>query len=325
MTPPRSVTRLSLDAAAFYPGAVQLGATTAMDGWQDQGHWQLPAGWNAAADTDGVYQRMFELADVVARQGACALPGVNIKYDNFMSCMWRAVSRGFVSREHAEFVGDGLRSGFTAGVQRALLKGVRIFKNYESAEVDHKAKVAEATAERVASGKTLDLGQWHDGLRSTIASVFGDSYCFPLGAVLKALEWWKARPTDDHTRTGLNAATWLGMLAHRVTSYEDIAAFLKTGYVMHVSDVDAAFPQLPLAPWIWPFFFHRFYPVDGEAWHLFVHLNADFGTKGLPGTFKIFFVDVLTQMARSEMLLTLPMAIHVEGYSVGPVLHDVGR
>ena len=147
MTPPRSVTRLSLDAAAFYPGAAQLGATTAMDGWQDQGHWQLPAGWNAAADAEGVFQRMFDLADVVARQGACALPGVNIKYDNFMSCMWRAVSRGFVSREHAEFVGDGLRSGFTAGVQRALLKGVRIFKNYESAEVDHKAKVAEATAD----------------------------------------------------------------------------------------------------------------------------------------------------------------------------------
>ena len=45
--------------------------------------------------------------------------------DNFLSCMWRAVSRGYVQPEHAEFVGHGLRWGFTAGVQRGLLKGVR--------------------------------------------------------------------------------------------------------------------------------------------------------------------------------------------------------
>ena len=101
----------------------------------------------------------------------------------------------------------------------------------------------------------------NDSLRSALGSVFGDAFSFPLGAVLKVLEKDKAQPTDDHTRTGLNAATWMGILAHKVTSYEDVAAFLKTGYVMHVSDVDAAFPQLPLSPWLWPFFFHRFYPV----------------------------------------------------------------
>ena len=33
----------------------------------------------------------------------------------------------------------------------------------------------------------------------------------------------------------------------------------------------------------------------------------DFGTRGLPGTFKIFLVDVIVQMARSELVLTLPL------------------
>ena len=43
-----------------------------------------------------------------------------------------------------------------------------------------------------------------------------------------------------------------------------------------------------------------------------MHLNCDFGTRGLPGTFKIFFVDVMMGMARSELFLTLPMAVHVD-------------
>merc|ERR1712086_363367 len=32
----------------------------------------------------------------------------------------------------------------------------------------------------------------------------------------------------------------------------------------------------------------------------------------MPGTFKRFFVDGVVQMARSEQVLTLPMAIHVD-------------
>ena len=272
----------------------------------------LPLGWSPWAAGAERFEEMFRLADLVHRVGACALPGVNIKYGNFMACMWRAVSRGFVTQSNAEFVSEGLRDGFTAGVQRGKLHGVRIFSNYASAITDHRQKVAEATAERVTAGKTLDLGLWSESLRTTMREVFGDCFSFPMGAVLKALEWWKARPTDDHSRTGLNDATDMSRLWHRVTSYEDMAAWLKMGYVTHVSDVDAAFPQLPLAPWLWPFFFHRFYPVEGNELHLYVHLNADFGTRGLPGTFKIFFVDVLLNMARSELMLTLPMAVHVD-------------
>lgn len=90
----------------------------------------LPRGWSAEADRAGSFAPMFEMADLVYRAGACALPGVSIKYDNYMSCLWRAESRGYVKTEHAEFVSQGLRWGFTAGVQRDLLKGVRIFKNY---------------------------------------------------------------------------------------------------------------------------------------------------------------------------------------------------
>jgi hypothetical protein len=86
----------------------------------------LPEGWTAEADVGGVFERVFELADLVARENACALPGVSIKYDNFLSCMWRAVGRGFVRQADAEFVAEGLTSGFTAGVQRSLLRGVRV-------------------------------------------------------------------------------------------------------------------------------------------------------------------------------------------------------
>ena len=53
---------------------------------------------------------------VVEEVGACALPGVSVKYDTFIPCMWKAVARGFVPHEDAVFVGDGLRNGFTAGV-----------------------------------------------------------------------------------------------------------------------------------------------------------------------------------------------------------------
>jgi len=36
--------------------------------------------------------------------------------------------------------------------------------------------------------------------------VFDAAYIFPMGATAKPLEPTKLRPTDDHTRTGLNAA-----------------------------------------------------------------------------------------------------------------------
>ncbi len=66
---------------------------------------------------------------------------------------------------------------------------------------------------------------------------------------------------------------------------------------MRVSDVADAFLLIPLAPWLWPFFFFRWYgEAGGLAMYLYVHLFGDFGTRGLPGTFKIFLVDVIVQI-----------------------------
>ena len=89
----------------------------------------------------------------------------------------------------------------------------------------------------------------------------------------------------------LNAATDLGFLRHTLDTYNEIANFLRQDYFMRVSDVDAAFPLLPLHPDLWPFFLFRFALGESESLSLFVHLCADFGAAGTPGVFKIFFVD----------------------------------
>ena len=44
----------------------------------------------------------------------------------------------------------------------------------------------------------------------------------------------------------------------------------------------------------------------------------------MPGTFKIFFVDVLVQTARSELVLTLPLVVHVDDCGlIGPEQEEV--
>ena len=78
---------------------------------------------------------------------------------------------------------------------------------------------------------------------------------------------------------------------------------------------------LPLAPWLWFFMLFRFYLNDDDDQQTTcVHLFGDFGTSGMPGTFYIFFVKVVVQMGRSEMVLTLPIAIYVDDCGIiGPV------
>ena len=75
------------------------------------------------------------LREKVESENACTLPGCTIKYDSFLSVMWRAVSRGYVMDHHAAFVADGLRNGFGLGLRREQLSGVgrREFKNYPAA------------------------------------------------------------------------------------------------------------------------------------------------------------------------------------------------
>ena len=63
----------------------------------------------------GALDELKAMEALVYEQNACALPGCTIKYDSFMTCLRRAVSRGFVKDVHAEFVEDGLKNGFSIG------------------------------------------------------------------------------------------------------------------------------------------------------------------------------------------------------------------
>ena len=205
------------------------------------------------------------------------MPGVNLRYETFLPCMWQAVERGFVRHEHAAFVADGLRWGFRAGIDTLKLKGHRWFRNYPTSVSGRKA-VTRATMKRVEKGKTLDLGTWSNGLAHLIQTTFSASANFPLGAVAKPLEPDELRPTDDHTRTGINAATDLSFLGHSLNTYSEIAEFLKQDYFMRVSDVDAAFPMLPLHPDLWPFFMFKildFFWLSSADNLLADHLSRD--------------------------------------------------
>ena len=95
---------------------------------------------------------------------------------------------------------------------------------------------------RVHLGKTLDLGVWSHALAAALKDTFTSSAIFPVGATPKPLEPTELRPTDDHTRTGFNAASSLDFLRHSLDTYNEIAWFLRQDYFMRVSDVDAAFP-----------------------------------------------------------------------------------
>ena len=114
------------------------------------------------------------------RENACALPGVDIKYDNFMTCMWRAVDRGYVRREHAEFCAEGLRHGFTCGIDATQLRGHRYHRNYPTA-TEHRKAVTNAIRKRVDAGKTLELGTWDGAMRDQLRVEFTDCIKFPLG------------------------------------------------------------------------------------------------------------------------------------------------
>lgn len=272
---------------------------------------------------DAAYEAAFAQFDaykvLVESEGACALPGVNIRYDSFMHCLWGAQRAGYVSRWVADFVADGLRNGFTLGVDLAGLPGQQIFRNYPSA-VQARRAVSRATRARVAGGKTLCIGVWCAALCAYVKRRFRRFRIFPMGAVAKPLEPDEMRPTSDHTRSGLNRATDLEFFRHALTAYKDVAAWLRRGCFMSVTDVEAAFPMLPLHPALWPYFMFLFFADDScDALSLFVHVTGDFGAAGLPGTFKIFFVDAVVPMARFAGALRLQMAVYVDDVAlIGP-------
>ncbi len=171
-----------------------------------------------------------ELRARVFSTNACdAIPGCPIKIDKFLPRMWSAVAKGFIPQAEGEQLQEGLLRGFKLGVDPSLVAGHRWFQNYPSATTTGRTGVAAAIAKRVNGGKTLSLGPMVDGLAHAVRSTFTASCIFPLGAAAKALlpgqtpdqlEW---RPTSDHTRTGLNAATDMTGLRFALTALEEIS------------------------------------------------------------------------------------------------------
>ena len=269
----------------------------------------------------GALEKFRALQEQVEVHGACSLPGCTIKYDNFVPVLKRAQSRGYVKDHEADYVLKGLWHGFDMGlnVEGMSKMGKRAFKNYPSAMDTHARKsVTAAVRRRVDAHKTVSLGPAGSALKELWENV--DSLAvFPMGAVVKPnqpegtppelVEW---RPTSDHTRTGFNHWTVLGLLRHSLNTYKEVEWLLKQGYFMTVGDVQDAFLLLPLHPKIWLFMLFRWSLEGDELVELFLHLFADFGTKGAPGTFELFMVRTVVQMARSEMVLVLPIVIYVD-------------
>lgn len=264
------------------------------------------------------WARVRELQLQVERDGACSLPGVSIKFDLLVPLVQRAVARGFVSAEKGRYVLHGLRWGFDLGVDVESLKGGRWFTNYKSA-LEARSAVTEAVAKRVRSFKTVALCPFDRSRKAEMP--VKDYRVFPMGAVPKPppAAPGEVRPVSDHTKSGLKAATDLDGFRHSLNTYDEIAACLRPGFGMRMSDVDNAFPLLPLACRLWPFFLFLWWPVDaamaivaGASMVLYMHVCGDFGAAGLPGTWKMFFTDVMVGVARSEGVLTLPMPIYVD-------------
>ena len=184
-----------------------------------------------------------------------------------------------ISDVDAAYVLHGLEYGFDLGVNHEMLRGKRVHKNYNTA-FENKDKLHKALSKRVAAGKTIRLGAF-DGTASGLPE--GPGLVVPQGAVAKKLEPDTMRPISDHTKTGFNGAVDMTPLVHTLDTYNEIARELKPGYFMRVEDVDAAFPNLPLAPSVWKYMYVWWYdenhPLSEQTGPntLYVHVFADFG------------------------------------------------
>ena len=209
----------------------------------------------------------------------------------------RAVFRGFVRQDHAAFVEDGLLRGFSLGISPSSLasSGKRVFRNYPSSLLARVA-VTSAISSRLAHYKSLKLGAW-SSVRAVLDARGLNYFVFPMGATPKPHEPTVMRPTSDHTRSGLNALTVLGLMEHTLNTFKEVAWLLKQGYFMYVSDVVDAFLLIPLAPHLWFYFLFRWFDSDTSSVDdvAFAHLFGDFGTRALPGTFYVFWSSVSFQ------------------------------
>ena len=87
-----------------------------------------------------------------------------------------------------------------------------------------------------------------------------------------------------------------------------------TDTLVRVSDVADTFFNVPLHPNVWPFFCRFFGAPDFDVEHLYLHTCADFGAAGTPGIyFRLLCVRCVVLTARAAQVLTLPMAVYVDG------------
>ena len=232
----------------------------------------------------------------------------------------------------AYFVHQGLRWGFDLGFSPSKLPGRRFYENYKSA-TDAATEVSKNIHSRLKAEKSYPLCPFDPSTFRDVLSSFLPSWCvFPLGAVPKSSEPGAFRPISDHSRTGFNDASFDDHLRHSLRTVPEIGRLLQKAFHMAVHDIDAAFPLLPLSPVLWPFFLFVWTTPPSEdsssdesnleEW-LCWHVCGDFGAKGLPGTFKIFFTDVIIGMARSEGALQSPTVVHVDDISIIDFLKSV--
>ena len=176
---------------------------------------------------------------------------------------------------------NGLRHGFDAGFRLGKLKGVVAFKNYRSA-LDNRDTVSKAVYGRVDKSRTVVIGDFREIGKTLLSTFFGDARLFPMGSAKKKDDPTISRPTDDHTRTGFNAHTVLGILGHSLDAYNQVCTLLTRGAFMRVSDVADAFTLIPMHPMIWAFMLFRWYRDSSSTSDstLFVHIFGDFGTRG---------------------------------------------
>lgn len=273
--------------------------------------------------TVGSLSDLVLLREQVQRESICSLPGCPMVLERFAPLVKRAMSRGYVKDWHGRYVLDGFTHGFDLGARRELLHGTRVFNNYPTA-LAARDSISDAIESRVDRHKSASLGQWVD-VKDALASQFGDYYIFPMGAVPKPHDPTVMRPTSDHTRTGFNVATVLGILGHSLDAYKQLEFLFSRNAWMTVADVDDAFSFIPLAPWLWAYMLFRWFgrrkqhpscPKGQDNLFLYVHLFADFGTRGAPGTFKVILVDVFIGIARSEFVITIPLIVYVDDVAV---------
>ena len=264
----------------------------------------------------------------VQRDGVGILQGAQVG-DVFCSKLDELVQAGKFDDGKASYLKQGVKYGFDLGLDGSQLKGKRVFKNYPTAFAE-KEKVSAALLDRLNSGKTIRLGEFHGnpadlpGQHATVV---------PMGSVAKKLEPDKVRPYSDHTKTRLNKAA-TDRVEHTLNTYDEIAEELKPGFFARVEDVDAAFPILPLAVNVWNHMLIWWYDVErplGEQSGpntLYCHVFADFGTAPLPGIWDLFW-RAIKEMARHDDILTLPMPHFVDDNAIiGPsaeIVDEVGE